>query len=51
MEKKVFSETALYYGEVSMPKDWEIDPIELALHILQYQIHHKKYLKKKLGIS
>jgi len=26
-----------------MPKDWEIDPIELAHQILQYQIHDKKY--------
>ena len=43
MEKKVLSEIALYYGDVSMPKDWEIDPIELALHILLYQIHNKKY--------
>ena len=47
MEKKVLSEIALYYGDVSMPKDWEIDPIELAHHILQYQIHNKKYLFSK----
>jgi hypothetical protein len=43
MEKKVLFEIALYYGDVSMPKDWEIDPIELAHQILQYQIHDKKY--------
>jgi len=43
MKKKVLSEIALYYGDVSMPKDWEIDPIELAHQILQYQIHDKKY--------
>ena len=43
MEKKVLSEIALYYGDVSMPKDWQIDPIELAHQILQYQIHNKKY--------
>ena len=47
MEKKVLSEIALYYGDVSMPKDWEIDPIELSHHILQYQIHNKKYLFSK----
>jgi len=47
MEKKVLSEIAVYYGDVSMPKDWEIDPVELALHILQYQIHNKKYLFSK----
>ena len=43
MDKKVLSEIALYYGDVSMPKDWEIDPIELSHHILQYQIHNKKF--------
>ena len=43
MEKKVLSEIALYYGDVSMPKYWEIDPIELAHQILQYQIHNKKF--------
>ena len=42
MEKKVLSEIALYYGEVSMPKYWEIDPIELAHYILQQQIENKK---------
>jgi hypothetical protein len=43
MDKKELSEIALYYGDVSMPKDWEIDPIELAHQILQYQIHNKKF--------
>ena len=43
MDKKVLSEIALYYGDVSMPKDWQIDPIELAHQILHYQIHNKKY--------
>ena len=43
VEKKVLSEIALYYGDVAMPKDWEIDPIELAHQILQYQIHNKKF--------
>ena len=43
MDKKVLSEIALYYGDVSMPKDWEIDPIELSHHILQYQIDNKKF--------
>ena len=43
VEKKVLSEIALYHGDVAMPKDWEIDPIELAHQILQYQIHNKKF--------
>jgi len=41
MEKKVLAEIALYLGDVSMPKDWQIDPIELAHYILQYQIYNK----------
>ena len=43
MRKKVLSEIALYHGDVAMPKYWEIDPIELAHQILQYQIHNKKF--------
>ena len=43
MQKKVLSEVSLYYGDVSMPKDWEIDPIELTHQILQYQIHNQKF--------
>jgi hypothetical protein len=43
MEKKVLAEIALYHGDVSMPKDWQIDPIELAHYILQYQIDNKKF--------
>ena len=34
MQKKVLSEQALYYGDVAMPKYWEIDRNELAHHIL-----------------
>ena len=47
MEKKVLSEIALYYGDVAMPKDWEIDPIDLAHHILHSQLQNKKFLYSK----
>ena len=47
MDKKVLSEIALYYGDVAMPKDWQIDPSELSHHILQYQIDNKKFLFSK----
>ena len=30
MQKKVLSEQALYFGDVSMPKNWEIDRTELS---------------------
>jgi hypothetical protein len=43
MEKKVLSEIDLYHGDVSMPKYWEIDPIELAHYILQQQLDNKKF--------
>ena len=34
MQKKVLNEQALYYGDVNMPKHWEIDSNDLAHHIL-----------------
>ena len=30
MQKKVLSEIALYYGDVAMPKDWDIDRDKLS---------------------
>jgi len=47
MEKKVLSEIALYYGDVAMPKYWEIDPIELAHHTLHSQLQNKEFLYSK----
>ena len=38
MQKKVLSEIALYYGDVAMPKDWDIDRDKLQEDILQSQI-------------
>ena len=34
MRKKVLTEQSLYFGNVLMPKHWEIDRTELAHHIL-----------------
>ena len=42
MQKKVLTEQALYYGDVSMPKDWEIDQNDLAHHILHSSLTNKK---------
>ena len=42
MQKKVLSEQALYFGNVLMPKYWEIDRNELAHHILQSSLTNKK---------
>jgi len=43
MQKKVLSEQALYYGDVSMPKDWDIDRSKLQSDILKSQINNKEF--------
>jgi len=43
MQKKVLSEIGLYYGDVAMPKDWEIDPIELSHHILHSNLTNEEF--------
>ena len=43
MKKKVLSEIGLYYGDVAMPKHWEIDQIELSHHILHFNLTNEKF--------
>jgi len=43
MQKKVLTEQSLYFGDVSMPKDWEIDQNDLAHHILHSSLTNKKF--------
>ena len=43
MQKKVLSEIALYYGDVAMPKDWDIDRDKLQKDILQSVIQNKDF--------
>jgi len=43
MQKKVLSEIALYYGDVAMPKHWEIDQNDLAHHILHSNLTNEKF--------
>ena len=43
MQKKVLSEIGLYYGDVSMPKDWEIDGNALAHDTLQCSFDNQKF--------
>jgi hypothetical protein len=38
MQKKVLSEQSLYYGDITMPKDWDIDREKLSEDILKSQI-------------
>jgi len=43
MQKKVLSEQALYYGDVAMPKGWEIDRDKLQSDILKSQITNSRF--------
>jgi len=43
MQKKVLSEQALYFGDVEMPKDWDIDRDKLSGDILQSVIQKKDF--------
>ena len=42
MHKKVLTEQSIYFGNVLMPKYWEIDRIELSHHILHSSLTNKK---------
>ena len=43
MQKKVLTEQALYYGDVAMPEDWDIDRDKLSGDILQSVIQNKDF--------
>ena len=43
MQKKVLSEQSLYYGDVAMPKGFEIDQDKLQSDILSSRINNKKF--------
>ena len=43
MQKKVLSEQALYYGDVDMPKGFEIDQEKLTNDILQSTFNSKEF--------
>ena len=43
MQKKVLTEQALYYGDVTMPKDWDIDRDKLAEDTLKSQLNNKQF--------
>ena len=44
MQKKVLTEQSLYFGNVNMPKNWEIDRNELSGYILQSNIRNSEFL-------
>ena len=43
MRKKVLTEQALYYGDVAMPKNWDIDRDKLSNDIVQSIIQKKDF--------
>jgi len=43
MQKKVLSEQSIYYGDVAMPKGFEIDQNELSHHILQSTLTKEEF--------
>jgi len=43
MQKKILSEIALYYGDVKMPKDWDIDRDKLQNDILKSQVTNSPF--------
>tara|TARA_R110002020_G_scaffold10067_3_gene39094 strand:+ start:1877 stop:2380 length:504 start_codon:yes stop_codon:yes gene_type:complete len=43
MQKKVLTEQALYYGDINMPKKFEIDRDKLQSDILQSKINNLKF--------
>ena len=43
MQKKVLSEIGLYYGDVAMPKGFEIDRDKLQSDILKSRINNEKF--------
>ncbi len=43
MHKKILSEQALYYGDVSMPKGWDIDREKLQQDILQSNLTDSEF--------
>ena len=63
MKKKVLSEIGLYYGDVAMPKGFEINRNKLQEDILKSQINNKEfpysrewdklntYLKEHIGVE
>ena len=51
MQKKVLTEQSLYFGNVNMPKNWEIDRNELSGYILQSNIRNSEFYFLELGIN
>ena len=49
MQKKVLTEQSLFYGDIDMPKGFEIDQEKLTNDILQSTFNSKELLIQMLG--
>ena len=47
MEKKVLSEQSIYYGNISMPKGFEIEEKSLTSDILESKLFENKFKNSK----
>jgi hypothetical protein len=51
MQKKVLAEQALFYGDISMPKGFEINSLKLSQSILNLFIINKNLVFLKIGTN
>ena len=47
MQKKVLSEQVIYYGDVEMPKGWEVNPLNLCKQFFD-ALYNKKQFSSKI---
>ena len=49
MEKKVLSEQSIFYGDISMPKGFEIEEKNLTSDILESKLFQSKFKFSKVA--
>ena len=47
MNKEILTEQAIYHGEITLPKGYEIDPSEMSQNILKSFYSNKKSIASK----
>lgn len=47
INKKVLSETSLYYGDVKLPSDWKIDRDQILVHEVYADIKRENFMSCK----
>jgi hypothetical protein len=51
MQKKVLTEQALFYGDVSMPKGFEINPLKFCQSIFESFYKKQEFIFLKIGTN